>query len=141
MAKQRSEYSSKFETAGDCIKKLRDLGRQAPTYAEYVKSWLIKDAAERNLHKAIEAILDIGKMIVADKGLKAPESNREAFYILAENGLFPAEYLELMDKMIGMRNVIVHGYDKVEDNVVYGVLKKNIKDINKITAHLIKISS
>ncbi|BCB96905.1 hypothetical protein JZK55_18270 [Dissulfurispira thermophila] len=140
MAKQRFEYSSKFETANDCIKKLRNLSRQVPTYAEYIKSWLIKDATERNLHKTIEAIIDIGKMIVADKGLKAPESNREAFYILAENDLFPVEYLNLMDKMIGMRNVIVHGYDKVEDNIVYGVLKKNIKDINKITAYLRKIS-
>lgn len=141
MAKQQSEYASKFETTTECIKKFKDLIRQAPTYAEYVKSWLIKDAAERNLHKAIEAILDIGKMIVADRGLKAPESNREAFYILAEKGLFPAEYLGLMDKMIGMRNVIVHGYDKIEDDVIYNVLKKNIKDINKITAYLMKISS
>ena len=129
MAMRQFEYSSKFETSGDGIKKLRELSRQCPEYAEYVKSWLIKDAAERNLHKVIEAILDIGKMIVADKGLKAPESNREAFYILVENGLFPAEYLELMDKMVGMRNILVHGYDKVEDNVVYSVLKKNLKDI------------
>lgn len=111
MAMRQFEYSSKFETLGDGVKKLRELSRQCPEYSEYVKSWLIKDAAERNLHKVIEAILD--------KGLKAPESNREAFYILVENGLFPAEYLELMDKMVGMRNILVHGYDKVEDNVVY----------------------
>lgn len=52
--------------------------------------------------------------------------------MLAENNLFPTEYLELIYKMIGVRNIIVHSYDKVDDSLVYVILKKNLKDIRKI---------
>jgi len=30
--------------------------------------------------------------------------------------------------MVGTRNILVHGYDRIEDSVVYGVLKKHIED-------------
>jgi len=30
--------------------------------------------------------------------------------------------------MAGTRNVLVHGYDKVEDSVIYGVLKRHLDD-------------
>jgi len=41
--------------------------------------------------------------------------------------------------MIGMRNIIVHGYDRINDEIVYGVLKRNLKDIKKLIANLKKI--
>ncbi len=40
--------------------------------------------------------------------------------------------------MIGMRNIIVHSYDRINDEIVYGVLKKNLRDIEKLTAILKK---
>lgn len=137
MSMQRKlEYFSKIETVESSLKKLLEISKKVPTYEEYVKSWIFKDAAERNLHRAIEAILDIGKMLVSDKKLKIPESNREVFLLLVENNLFPADYLELISKMIGVRNIIVHSYDKVDDTVIYGILKKNLKDIRKILSLL-----
>lgn len=129
---RKIEYFSKIETIESSLRKLSEIIKKASTYDEYVKSWIIKDAAERNLHRAIEALIDIGKMLVSDKKLKIPESNREVFLVLAENNLFPTEYLELIYKMIGVRNIIVHSYDKVDDSLVYVILKKNLKDIRKI---------
>jgi len=34
--------------------------------------------------------------------------------------------------MIGVRNIIVHSYDKIDDSVLYGILKKNLNDFKKI---------
>lgn len=134
---RKLEYFSKIETIENSLKKLTEINKKAPNYEEYVKSWMVKDAAERNLHRAIEALIDIGKMLVSNKKLKIPESNREVFLLLTENNLFPADYLELIYKMIGVRNIIVHSYDKVDDVVIYEILKKNLKDIRKIL-HLLK---
>lgn len=129
---RKIEYFSKIETIESSIRKLSEIIKKASTYDEYVKLWIINDAAERNLYRAIEALIDIGKILVSDKKLKIPESNREVFLVLAENNLFPTEYLELIYKMIGVRNIIVHSYDKVDDSLVYVILKKNLKDIRKI---------
>lgn len=30
--------------------------------------------------------------------------------------------------MAGTRNILVHGYDKVDDNLIYGILKRHLGD-------------
>ncbi len=52
---------------------------------------------------------------------------------------FPQIFLKIIDKMIGLRNIIVHSYDKIDDNIIYGILKKNLKDIEKIKNHFLSI--
>jgi len=33
--------------------------------------------------------------------------------------------------MAGARNVLVHGYDKVDDALIYGVLKNHLNDFDR----------
>lgn len=76
--------------------------------------------------------------MISMKNLREPITNREVFEILSENNLFPSELLELINKMIGLRNIIVHSYDRIDDSVIYGVLKKNLKDIEKLKLHFVE---
>ena len=131
-------YSRKFDLIGESLKKLSELRKENPTLDRYRNSWKDKDSAERNLQKIVEAIIDIGKMLLAQKKLKEPSNNREVFLILQENQIFPSKLIPLVDKMIGMRNIIVHSYDRINDEIVYGVLKKNLRDIEQLTAILKK---
>jgi uncharacterized protein YutE (UPF0331/DUF86 family) len=131
-------YTRKFDLIEESIKKLSELRRENPTLDNYRRSWKDKDSAERNLQKVIEAIIDLGKMLIADKKLREPSNNREVFQILEEEGLFPSELMPLIDKMIGMRNVLVHSYSRIDDSIIYGVLKKNLFDIKKLSLVLKK---
>jgi len=132
-------YTRKFELIEDSLKKLSEIKRENPTLSKYQASWKDKDSAERNIQKIVEAIIDLGKILIAEKRLKEPASNREVFQILEENEIFPSEYIFLTDKMIGMRNIIVHSYNKIDDSIVYGVLKKNLPDIRKLSSILKKV--
>lgn len=132
-------YSRKFDLIDESLERLGRINKSNSSLNKYRKSWKDKDSAERNLQKIIEAIVDIGKMLLSDKKLKEPCNNREVFLILNENDLFPSRYISLMDKMIGMRNIIVHSYDRIDDAVVYGVLKKNIDDIRRLLELLKKV--
>lgn len=49
----------------------------------------------------------------------------------------PAEFLSLAGKMVGLRNIIVHSYDRIDDSVIYGILRKNLIDIERLKNHLI----
>ena len=131
-------YSRKFDLIKDCIKKLTSIKKDNPTLDKYRNAWKEKDSAERNIQKTVEALIDIGKILVVEKKLREPSNNREVFIILEENKIFPSEYISLIDKMIGMRNVIVHSYDRIDDAIIYNVLKKNLSDIIKIAANLKK---
>lgn len=132
-------YPKKLDLIEECLKRLETIISENPAFTKYRNSWKDKDATERNLQKTIEAIIDIGKMVIADWKLREPGNNREVFLILEENGLFPSEYIPLMDKMIGMRNIIVHGYNRIDDSIVYGVLKKNLDDIKNLMGYFKRI--
>ncbi|NCO83992.1 MAG: hypothetical protein COZ31_02365 [Nitrospirae bacterium CG_4_10_14_3_um_filter_44_29] len=134
-------YTRKLEVINDSFRKLLEIKKESPSFHDYDNSWRSKDITERNLHKVIEAIVDIGKMLISDKKLREPGNNREVFIILSENSLFPSEHLPLIEKMSGMRNILVHSYDRVDDSIVYGVLQKNLKDIKKMNNYFKKLVS
>jgi len=47
-----------------------------------------------------------------------------------------------MVPMAGTRNILVHGYDKVDDGLVFGILKRRLPDfrlfINEINSKYLK---
>jgi len=132
-------FSRKFDLIEDSLKKLREIRRENSSLDRYRNSWKDRDSAERNIQKIVEAFIDIGKMLIAEKRLREPGNNREVFLILEEKKIFPSGLIPLMDKMIGMRNIIVHGYNRINDEIVYGVLKKNLKDIEGLLTNLKKV--
>ena len=132
-------YARKFELLEDCLGKLTAIKKETRTVDRYRLSWKDRDSVERNLQKMIEAIIDIGKMLIAEKKFREPANNREVFQILEEKGMFDSEFIPLLDKMIGMRNIIVHGYDRIDDSIIFGVLKKNLADIKRLSAMLKRI--
>ena len=98
------------------------------SFSEYQSSPDSKDIAERNIQVAIEGCLDIAKIVISSKELTEPKDNKGVFTVLAEAGILSDASLKFLIPMAGTRNVLVHGYDKVEDSVIYGVLKRHLDD-------------
>ena len=98
------------------------------SFESYLKDLTTKDAIERNIEVAIQACIDIAKMIIKKEGLREPEDNKGVFVVLAENGIISEESLRFLIPMAGTRNVLVYGYDKIDDTIVFGVLKKHLND-------------
>ena len=88
----------------------------------------MKDAVERNIEVAVQACIDIARMIIKQEGLREPEDNKSVFIVLAENGMISEDSLRFLIPMAGTRNILIHGYDKVDDAIVFGVLKKHLND-------------
>jgi uncharacterized protein YutE (UPF0331/DUF86 family) len=43
-----------------------------------------------------------------------------------------------MEKMAKFRNLIVHNYDKIDAEIIVGILKKNISDFDTFKAAVVK---
>lgn len=93
---------------------------------------------ERTLHVIIEACIDIAHHIISAKGFREPSTYREAFVILEENGILPKESLKNFEKIAMFRNLIVHYYEKVDDEIVYGVFKNNLEDFEKYISYILE---
>lgn len=89
---------------------------------------------ERTLQVAIQAALDVASHIVSDRRLGEPATNRELFTLLERDGWVPSELRARLADMAGFRNVIVHGYDDVDLDVVRDVLKNHLVDLERFTA-------
>ncbi|MTV50537.1 DUF86 domain-containing protein [Heliobacillus mobilis] len=98
----------------------------------------LKRYVERTLHLAIECCLDIGSHIIADERFREPMSNKDIFVVLAEEGVINRESLSSLQGMAKFRNILVHDYAKIDSEIIYGVLKKNLSDIENYVEQLVK---
>jgi uncharacterized protein YutE (UPF0331/DUF86 family) len=118
----------KIKAVQDRVKRLEQLSATISSFDKYQASPDAKDIAERNIQVAIEGCLDIAKVVISSMELPEPKDNKGVFTVLAEAGILSNESLKFLVPMAGTRNVLVHGYDKVEDSIIYGVIKQHLKD-------------
>ena len=86
------------------------------------------------LQLAIQAALDAASHVVSDKRLGEPTTNRELFDLLERAGWLPAELAARLRDMAGFRNVVVHGYETVDLDIVRDVLENRLDDLNAYCA-------
>jgi uncharacterized protein YutE (UPF0331/DUF86 family) len=122
--------SQKLKALEERLKRLESISLSLESYEKFQSTLDAKDIAERNLQVAIEICLDIGKIVISQKKLSEPKDNKGIFMVLAEAKIISHESLSFMIPMAGTRNILVHGYDRVDDSLIYGILKKHLKDFH-----------
>jgi uncharacterized protein YutE (UPF0331/DUF86 family) len=78
---------------------------------------------------AIEAAIDCCHHVIASEGLRAAVDFADAFTVLGEAGLLPAEILPRLQDMARFRNLLVHGYAHVDDRRVAEILHTRLGDL------------
>jgi len=98
------------------------------TIVQYSDDWKIQRIIERTLQMMIEACVDIAGHIIADKEYRVAKSYSDTFKVLHDENIVSSELFSALDKMAKFRNIVVHHYDKVDAEIVVGILKKDLKD-------------
>ncbi len=78
-----------------------------------------------------EAVIDICFHISAKKLKKVPTEYAECFEILEKNGLIDADVAHTLKTMARFRNLLVHGYGKVDFSKVYEYISNKMEIIKK----------
>lgn len=91
--------------------------------------YLLRSAIERNFQLALETILDIGEIVIAERGLRKPEEYREIIEILGESNILPKEFAKRFAMAAGFRNILVHKYEEIDVRKLHENLK-NLKDFS-----------
>jgi len=84
---------------------------------------------EHTLQIAIQAALDVASHVASDERLGEPSTNRELFDLLARHGWITPALADTLRRMVGFRNVLVHGYDDVDLGVVEDVVVHRLGDL------------
>jgi uncharacterized protein YutE (UPF0331/DUF86 family) len=79
---------------------------------------------------AIEACIDVAQHLCSTQGWGPPSDNGDAMRLLGTHDVLTADLANAMRKAVGFRNVLVHEYIQVSDNIVTTRLD-NLSDIER----------
>jgi len=93
-------------------------------------------AGESYVRRALEALLDLGRHLLA-KGFGVPAVEyKEIARALGECGVLDAPCAELLTRIAGYRNRLVHFYDEISAEELYGILTGHRADVEAVLAAL-----
>ena len=102
-----------------------------------VSGWIRMDATVLNLQRAVEALLDLANHLISANGWELPRDGRHAFSILSEHGLLSGADLALARAMVGFRNVAVHDYAALDPEIVRGIARDRLGDLERLVDGLL----
>lgn len=124
----------RLEIAGACLRDLRSL--PAGTLDEFLADRRNPAAAESLLRRAIEALLDVGRHILAKGFGQAALEYRQIALLAVEKGILGAEAGRKLALMAGYRNRLTHFYAEVTPAELYGILKSELSDVEVVAEEL-----
>jgi len=102
-----------------------------------VSDWIRMDATVLNLQRAVEALLDLANHLISANGWELPRDGRHAFSILSEHGVLAGNDLALARAMVGFRNVAVHDYAALDPEIVRGIVRDRLGDLERLVDGLL----
>ena len=97
-------------------------------WKKYQSDLRAKAFVERYLHLAVEEVMDIANHLVSFYKWREPTGYRDLFLILKEHGIISEEYLSTFQNMASFRNMLVHRYETIDDELVFGIFEKRLND-------------
>jgi uncharacterized protein YutE (UPF0331/DUF86 family) len=95
---------------------------------EIAKNKSLQWSIERGLQVTIQAILDIGSHILAEKKVNGWKTCKEIPIKLNERGIITKALANKISLMAGLRNILVHEYLEIEPKEISNILKNNLED-------------
>ena len=98
------------------------------TFEEFSNLGLVKDGIYKRLEFCIESVLDICAVINTDLKLGVPESDENILDNLIRNNIISDELGCSLKSMKGFRNILVHRYGRINDEMAFSIVKENLHD-------------
>lgn len=94
--------------------------------------------AERYLQLSIEILLDVGKLFIISENFRKPEDHQDIFVVLHERGILSEKLVERLIGIANFRNILVHDYEKIDREIVYQKLNKNLVDFQDFRKEILR---
>lgn len=107
---------------------LGELDSIRPTDREEYDEIEKKRACERLLQISIETVISICQLFVVGLQLGLPSEENDLFEKLARAGIVSPDLAKILYGMKGFRNILVHEYGKVDDDLVFLFLTRRTAD-------------
>ena len=127
---------NKFESLERCINRINE---EFQNDSNNLNNITKADAIMLNLQRACQLVMDTANYVVASRNLGITQSNKDAFEILFKNNLISKEMLDNMKGMIGFRNIAVHDYQEIDEEILIDVLVNHLQDLQEFIRQMLNL--
>ena len=97
------------------------------------------DAIILNLQRASEMATDVAMYIVTVRRLGIPQTRKDAFEKLYDNKLISKEMCKKMKRIIGLKNIALHEYEKIDEKMLKDIIENDLTDIKEFIRTIINL--
>lgn len=128
---------------------IREKIKLAGDYLDEIKEFLKTDdkviysdlksrySLERVFLLLAEELIDINNYFVKTLGLKPIEDLKSSFLALGEIDILPLDFAQKISPLVGVRNILVHQYEKLDFNLFLKNLRTNLGDFEVYFRHIL----
>ncbi len=109
------------------------------TFEEFNRLGLIKDGIYKRYEYSVELIIEIILMINSDFQLGIPNGINEVIDQLVEQEFLSSEIAGLIKAIKGFRNVLVHRYGVLDEELTFETIKDRLDDFEKIEKEILAL--
>ncbi len=80
-----------------------------------------------------------GYVYCVHKKIGIPQVKREAFELLYKNNLIDKEMYLNMKNMVGFRNIAIHDYKNIDDEVLIDILDNHLSDLKEFSIKMLNL--
>ena len=117
------------EKLDDLVRYHGELVEDLPSKSEFVDGRLVRRGIEKTIELIADTIIDIALLIISGKGLEKPEDSRDAIALLEKVKILPKDVAARIMDLISFRNLLVHRYTKIDENLEFSTIKEEHPDI------------
>lgn len=126
VAPNKALIIEKLDTTVRCLERVRD--KTPASLQELSLDVDRQDIIILNLERAIQSCVDVATHIVSYTPLSVPNTMAESFEMLAKAKIISAGNAIRMKKAVGLRNILVHEYQKIDWSILWAVITTHISD-------------
>lgn len=110
------------------------------SFEEIVSDYFKHTIIERIIEKIINDALDINQHIISeDKDIKeVPNDYTETFLCMAKLQVFSNVFANNIAQSVGLRNILVHNYRKLDEKLFYKSIKYCLRDYTRYCDFILK---
>lgn len=131
----RERVLAKLDEMRGYVGELRSI---APATIEEYKRIATKRACERLLQISVECVIDVCQLLVSGFRLGLPAEEDDLFDKLEEAELFTPETVQTLRKMRGCRNILVHEYGQVSNEIVFETIRTELDDFDEFACAVLE---
>ncbi|MHA1346493.1 MAG: type VII toxin-antitoxin system HepT family RNase toxin [Candidatus Heimdallarchaeaceae archaeon] len=130
-------YISKFDRIKENVRLIKE--NLTDNLEDFRKLGLVKDGIYKRYEYSVELIIDVVAMINADLKLGIPNGTIDVLEQLERHEILNSEMVEKIKGMRGFRNVLVHRYGILDEEIAYDIIKSKLSDFEILENELMSI--